>query len=94
MDDMVDTAGTLVKAAQVLKDEAPTKVVAFCTHPVLSGGAVEAHRRLASRRAGGGPTPSRCARPPSARKSGSCRWLACSPKRFCDLHEESVSSFH
>ena len=41
MDDMVDTAGTLVKAAQVLKDEGATKVVAYCTHPVLSGGAVE-----------------------------------------------------
>src|SRR5439155_1306978 len=40
MDDMVDTAGTLVKAAQVLKDEGATKVVAYCTHPVLSGGAV------------------------------------------------------
>jgi len=45
MDDMVDTAGTLVKAAQVLKDEGATKVVAYCTHPVLSGGAVE---RIAS----------------------------------------------
>jgi ribose-phosphate pyrophosphokinase len=41
MDDMVDTAGTLCKAAQVLKDEGATKVVAYCTHAVLSGGAVE-----------------------------------------------------
>src|SRR6059036_3204021 len=41
MDDMVDTAGTLVKAAQVLKEEGATKVVAYCTHPVLSGPAVE-----------------------------------------------------
>jgi ribose-phosphate pyrophosphokinase len=41
MDDMVDTAGTLVKAAQVLKAEGATKVVAYCTHPVLSGPAVE-----------------------------------------------------
>src|ERR1700739_43750 len=41
MDDMVDTAGTLVKAAQVLKEEGATKVVAYCTHAVLSGGAVE-----------------------------------------------------
>jgi ribose-phosphate pyrophosphokinase len=40
MDDMVDTAGTLVKAAQVLKHEGATKVVAYCTHAVLSGGAV------------------------------------------------------
>jgi ribose-phosphate pyrophosphokinase len=41
MDDMVDTAGTLVKAAQVLKEEGATRVVAYCTHAVLSGGAVE-----------------------------------------------------
>ena len=40
MDDMVDTAGTLCKAAQVLKAEGATKVVAYCTHAVLSGGAV------------------------------------------------------
>jgi len=41
MDDMVDTAGTLVKAAQVLKEEGATRVVAYCTHAVLSGAAVE-----------------------------------------------------
>jgi len=41
MDDMVDTAGTLCKAAQVLKQEGAKKVVAYCTHAVLSGGAVE-----------------------------------------------------
>jgi len=41
MDDMVDTAGTLAKAAQALKSEGAVKVLAYCTHPVLSGGAVE-----------------------------------------------------
>jgi ribose-phosphate pyrophosphokinase len=40
MDDIVDTAGTLAKAAQALKDNGAKKVVAYCTHPVLSGGAV------------------------------------------------------
>jgi ribose-phosphate pyrophosphokinase len=40
MDDMVDTAGTLCKAAEVLKAEGATKVVAYCTHAVLSGNAV------------------------------------------------------
>ncbi|SDV48216.1 ribose-phosphate pyrophosphokinase [Chitinasiproducens palmae] len=39
MDDMVDTAGTLCKAAQVLKDRGALKVFAYATHPVLSGGA-------------------------------------------------------
>src|SRR5712671_6436047 len=41
VDDMVDTAGTLCQAAQALKDEGALKVVAYITHPVLSGGAVE-----------------------------------------------------
>jgi ribose-phosphate pyrophosphokinase len=41
IDDMVDTAGTLCAAAQALKDEGATKVVAYITHPVLSGNAVE-----------------------------------------------------
>ena len=40
MDDMVDTAGTLVKAAQVLKERGAIKVVAYCTHAVLSGPAI------------------------------------------------------
>lgn len=41
VDDMVDTAGTLCQGAQALKDEGAQKVVAYITHPVLSGGAVE-----------------------------------------------------
>ena len=41
MDDMVDTAGTLCKAAEVLKERGATKVMAYCTHPVLSGNAVQ-----------------------------------------------------
>ena len=41
IDDMVDTAGTLCQAAQALKDEGAKKVVAYITHPVLSGPAVE-----------------------------------------------------
>jgi ribose-phosphate pyrophosphokinase len=41
VDDMVDTAGTLCHAAQALREEGAAKVVAYITHPVLSGGAVE-----------------------------------------------------
>ncbi|HEX4025107.1 MAG TPA: ribose-phosphate pyrophosphokinase [Steroidobacteraceae bacterium] len=41
VDDMVDTAGTLCLAAQALKDEGAIKVVAYITHAVLSGTAVE-----------------------------------------------------
>ena len=40
MDDIVDTANTLCKAAQALKDNGAVKVVAYCTHAVLSGEAV------------------------------------------------------
>ena len=40
IDDLVDTAGTLCKAAGALKNHGAAKVVAYCTHPVLSGQAV------------------------------------------------------
>jgi ribose-phosphate pyrophosphokinase len=40
VDDMVDTAGTLCKAADALKEHGAKKVVASCTHPVLSGPAI------------------------------------------------------
>lgn len=41
MDDMVDTAGTLTKAAAALKERGAKAVYAYCTHPVLSGPAIE-----------------------------------------------------
>jgi len=41
MDDMVDTANTLCEAALALKEEGAQTVLAYCTHPVLSGGAIE-----------------------------------------------------
>jgi ribose-phosphate pyrophosphokinase len=41
MDDMIDTAGTLVTAATVLKERGATRVYAYCTHPVFSGPAIE-----------------------------------------------------
>lgn len=41
VDDMVDTAGTLCQAADALKERGASKVVAYCTHPVLSGPAIE-----------------------------------------------------
>ncbi|WP_071058511.1 ribose-phosphate pyrophosphokinase [Pelistega sp. MC2] len=40
MDDMVDTAGTLTKAAAALKERGAKAVYAYCTHPVLSGEAI------------------------------------------------------
>jgi ribose-phosphate pyrophosphokinase len=41
VDDLVDTAGTLCQAAQALKEHGAWRVVAYITHPVLSGGAVD-----------------------------------------------------
>ena len=41
VDDLVDTANTLFEAAGALKDRGAERVLAYCTHPVLSGKAVE-----------------------------------------------------
>jgi len=41
MDDMVDTANTLCEAANALKEKGASRVLAYCTHPVLSGPAIE-----------------------------------------------------
>ena len=41
VDDMVDTAGTLCKAAKALKDHGAQRVMAYATHPILSGPAIE-----------------------------------------------------
>jgi len=40
VDDMVDTAGTLCNAARALKERGAARVLAYCTHPVLSGAAI------------------------------------------------------
>ncbi len=45
VDDMVDTAGTLCSAANALKERGATKVVAYCTHAVLSGAALDNVRK-------------------------------------------------
>jgi ribose-phosphate pyrophosphokinase len=41
MDDIVDTAGTLTEAAKALKARGAARVIAYCTHPVLSGPAID-----------------------------------------------------
>jgi ribose-phosphate pyrophosphokinase len=43
VDDMIDTGGTLVKAAKIMRDSGANSVRAICTHPVLSG---EAHENI------------------------------------------------
>jgi ribose-phosphate pyrophosphokinase len=41
VDDMVDTAGTLAKSADLMMDRGALSVRAICTHPILSGNAYE-----------------------------------------------------
>jgi ribose-phosphate pyrophosphokinase len=41
LDDMIDTGGTLVKGAEALKNEGANRIFAACTHPVLSGNALD-----------------------------------------------------
>lgn len=41
MDDIVDTAGTLTEAAKALKERGAARVISYCTHPVLSGPAID-----------------------------------------------------
>ncbi len=41
MDDMIDTAGTLIKGAEVLKERGAKNVYAYCTHPIFSGPALD-----------------------------------------------------
>ena len=52
IDDIVDTAGTLCHAAQALKEKGAKKVVAYITHPVLSG---KANENIADSDLDGGP---------------------------------------
>ena len=47
VDDMVDTAGTLTKAADMMMEQGASSVRAFCTHPVLSGDAYDRIQRSA-----------------------------------------------
>ena len=41
VDDIIDTAGTITKAAAIIKDKGAKSVRAFCTHPIFSGSAYE-----------------------------------------------------
>ena len=46
IDDMVDTAGTLALAANMMKERGATSIRAFATHPILSGNAIREDRRF------------------------------------------------
>jgi ribose-phosphate pyrophosphokinase len=95
VDDLVDTAGTLCMAAKALKDEGALKVVAYITHPVLSGPAID--NLSASSLDELVVTDTIPLRPkvkgcPKIRQLGTAEMLAETMRRISD--EESVSSMY
>lgn len=93
MDDMVDTANTLCEAAQALKQQGAERVMAYCTHPVLSGPAIERvansvlDELVVTDTIALTPAAQQC---PKIRQLGIAELLAETIRRISD--EESVSS--
>ena len=83
MDDMIDTAGTLVKAAEVLKERGAKKRVRLLHAPDLLGPGDRAHRQgLGARRSRGHQHHPAVRRGQGLQaRSASCRWRPCSPRR-------------
>ena len=82
VDDIVDTAGTLCAAAAALKENGRGKVVAYCTHPVLSGPAIENIWTDRSSTSWWSPTRSRLSEPAkAAARSASSASRNCWAKR-------------
>ena len=93
VDDLVDTAGTLCQAAQALKDEGAARVIAYITHPVLSGKAVERIGSSALDQLVVTDASRSARRRGTASASASCRSRSCWRKTMAaDRDEESVSS--
>jgi ribose-phosphate pyrophosphokinase len=95
VDDLVDTAGTLCMAAKALKDEGALKVVAYITHPVLSGPAIDnvsassLDELVVTDTIPLRPKAKGC---PKIRQLGTAEMLAETMRRISD--EESVSSMY
>ena len=93
MDDMVDTANTLCEAAQALKQQGAERVMAYCTHAVLSGPAIDRvtnsvlDELVVTDTIALTPTAQQC---PKIRQLGIAELLAETIRRISD--EESVSS--
>ncbi|HET6724657.1 MAG TPA: ribose-phosphate diphosphokinase [Gammaproteobacteria bacterium] len=95
VDDLVDTAGTLCMAAKALKEEGAVKVVAYITHPVLSGPAI---KNISSSQldelvvTDTIPLQAKAQACPKIRQLGTAEMLAETMRRISD--EESVSSLY
>jgi ribose-phosphate pyrophosphokinase len=95
VDDMIDTAGTLCQAVKALKDEGARKVVAYITHPVLSGPAVSRiNESLLDELVVTDTIPlsEEAKASPKIRQLGTAEMLAETMRRISD--EESVSSLY
>ncbi|MEX2575443.1 MAG: ribose-phosphate diphosphokinase [Halofilum sp. (in: g-proteobacteria)] len=95
IDDLVDTAGTLCQAAKALKDHGAAAVVAYATHPVLSGPAVERISESVMDElvvSDTIPLAEEAARSPKIRQLGVAELLAETLRRV--HREESVSSLY
>lgn len=93
IDDLVDTAGTLCQAAQALKENGAKKVVAYCTHAVLSGRALENIQTSKLDElvvTDTIPLSERASKVSNIRQLSVAEMLAEAIRRICD--EESVSS--
>jgi ribose-phosphate pyrophosphokinase len=92
IDDIIDTAGTLVKTAEALLDQGATKVYAACTHPVLSGPAVE---RIANSQIEEVVVADSVPLSEAARKLGKIKALSVAPllaRGIQSIHEETSIS--
>ncbi len=79
IDDMIDTAGTIVSAAEILLDRGATEVWAMATHGVLSRPGHRPPEELRHQPASSSPTPCRCRRRSRSTRSRCCRWRRSSP---------------
>ena len=78
IDDMIDTAGTLIQAVEAVKREGARRVLACAVHGVLSGPGHQAHRGLGARRGRHHQLGAADAREGKSRRSTCCRWRRCS----------------
>ena len=81
IDDIIDTAGTLVAGAQALKEAGATKVYACATHGLFNGAGAASGSPTATSTSSSSPTPSRSTRSRSRTTSRCSRSRASSPRR-------------
>ena len=93
IDDIIDTAGTLVAGAKALKDAGATKVYACATHGLFNGAGAASGSPTATSTSSSSRTPCRSTRSGSRTTSRCCRSRASSPRRSSNVFaDDSVSA--